>query len=89
MTLPQKEMVDSHKETNDVVADERDVEQAAVAQEEPTEKDHELVTVATSASERLPFSKVRCFALVATVAAAPYLTVRTSDASRPCCKANA
>jgi hypothetical protein len=69
-------MDDSHKGTNDALAEERDVEQVAMAQEEPAEKDHELVTVATSASERLPFSKVRCFALVATVAAAPYLTVR-------------
>jgi hypothetical protein len=75
-------MNNSYEETNDVVAEERDVERAVIAQEEPTEKDHELVMVATTASERLPFSKVRCFALVATVAAAPYLTVRTLDASK-------
>jgi hypothetical protein len=77
-------MDDNYKGTEDVVAtqaDERDVERMAIAQE-PTEKEHELVTVATTASERLPFSKVRCFALVATVAAAPYLTVRSSYAPK-------
>lgn len=39
------------------------------------EKDKELVAVDTSASERLPFSKARCIALVATIAAAPILSV--------------
>jgi hypothetical protein len=34
-----------------------------------------LVAVSTTASERLPFSKARCVALVTTIAAAPFLSV--------------
>jgi hypothetical protein len=52
--------------------DDRDLEHAANSDE----KDNELVAVTTTASQRLPFSKARCIALVATVAAAPFLTVR-------------
>lgn len=78
-------MDDNRKQTDHVAVgedDHRDIEQAVPAQHESDEKDHELVTIATTASERLPFSKVRCFALVATVAAAPYLTVRISHTLR-------
>jgi hypothetical protein len=52
--------------------DDRDLEHAVNSDE----KDNELVAVTTTASQRLPFSKARCIALVATVAAAPFLTVR-------------
>jgi hypothetical protein len=43
------------------------------------EKEEGLVAVSTAASERLPFSKARCVALVGTIAAAPFLSV-----SKPC-----
>ena len=43
------------------------------------EKDEGLVVVDTSASERLPFSKARCVALVTTIAAAPFLSVSMPD----------
>lgn len=39
------------------------------------EKEGELLAVTTTASERLPFSKARCVALVTTIAAAPFLSV--------------
>jgi hypothetical protein len=77
-------MIDSSQKDDVVLAsqkNEQDIEQAVVAPQDPTEKDNELVAVSTTASERLPFSKVRSIALVATVAAAPFLTVsvRYSD----------
>jgi hypothetical protein len=68
-------MDDGFKRPDDVVTKEkgdRDLEHAA----DSDEKDNELVAVTTAASQRLPFSKARCIALVATVAAAPFLTVR-------------
>jgi hypothetical protein len=67
-------MDDGFKKPEDVGAKEtdRDLEHAANSDE----KDNELVAVTTAASQRLPFSKARCIALVATVAAAPFLTVR-------------
>jgi hypothetical protein len=68
-------MDDGSKKLDDVGAkemDDRDLEHAANSDE----KDNELVAVTTTASQRLPFSKARCIALVATVAAAPFLTVR-------------
>jgi len=43
------------------------------------EKENGLVAVDTSASERLPFSKARCVALVTTIAAAPFLSVSMPD----------
>jgi hypothetical protein len=73
-------MDDGFKKPDDVVAKEmesRDVERAQ-GDEGPNEKDNELVAVATTASERLHFSKARTVALVATVAAAPFLSVRWS-----------
>ncbi|KAI4908417.1 hypothetical protein J4E90_009042 [Alternaria incomplexa] len=45
------------------------------------EKEHGLVAVDTSASERLPFSKARCVALVTTIAAAPFLSTMAVQAS--------
>jgi hypothetical protein len=51
--------------------DDRDLEQVASSDA----KDNQLVAVTTAASQRLPFSKARSIALVATVAAAPFLTV--------------
>jgi hypothetical protein len=75
VTAAREEMDEGFKKSDDVVAKEkedRDLEHAANSDE----KDNELVAVTTSASERLPFSKARCIALVATVAAAPFLTVR-------------
>ena len=66
-------MDDGIKKADDFVAKEkdRDVENA-----------NELMAVntAASASEQLPFSKARSVALVATVAAAPFLSVRISNA---------
>jgi len=46
------------------------------------EKEDGLVAVDTSASERLPFSKARCVALVTTIAAAPFLSVRMINRCR-------
>jgi hypothetical protein len=73
-------MDDGFKKPDDVVAKEiesRDLERAQ-HEEEPSEKDNELMAVATTASERVPFSKARTVALVATVAAAPFLSVTHS-----------
>lgn len=39
----------------------------------------QLTTIDTSASQKLPFSKARCIAIVATIAAAPFLSVRFSN----------
>jgi hypothetical protein len=61
-------MADEFKQPDAIVAKEKgdgDVEHA----------DNELVAVETAASERLPFSKARSVALVASVAAAPFLSV--------------
>lgn len=52
-----------------------DLERVVTSQQPVDEKDEELVVVNTTASERLPFSKARCTALVATIAAAPFLSV--------------
>lgn len=52
---------------------------AAPQTADDVEKHNGLVAVDTSASERLPFSKARCVALVTTIAAAPFLSV-----SKPC-----
>jgi hypothetical protein len=68
-------MDDGFKKPDDVVAkdkDGRDVENAVAH----GDKNNELVAVSTAASERMPFSKARTVALVATVAAAPFLSVR-------------
>ena len=65
-------MGDVSKRSDEVLAyqkDDRDVEQAVSAARNPTEKDNELVAVTTTASERLPFSKVRSIALVTAVSA--------------------
>jgi hypothetical protein len=48
------------------------------------DKDDGLVPVQTTASERLPFSKARCVALVTTIAAAPFLSV-SNHPSYPSC----
>jgi hypothetical protein len=76
-------MDDGFKKPDEVIANEEDKEQldlerAVTMQQVPNEKnnDEELVAVDTRASERLPFSKARCVILVATVAAAPFLSVR-------------
>lgn len=53
-----------------------DLERVVTAPQPAGEKDGDLVAVDTAASERLPFSKARCVALVATIAAAPFLSVR-------------
>jgi hypothetical protein len=45
------------------------------ADHDNNDKDDGLVAVETTASERLPFSKARCVALVTTIAAAPFLSV--------------
>ncbi|KAL5116379.1 hypothetical protein ACEQ8H_005727 [Pleosporales sp. CAS-2024a] len=77
-------MAESLQKSDDILAmqkDGNDIEQAVDADPEPEEKDNDLVTVATRASERLPFSKVRSIALVATVAAAPFLTTFNTQAS--------
>jgi hypothetical protein len=77
-------MDDGFKKPDDVVAKEMvsrlDLERAQ--HDEPNEKDNDLVAVATTASERLHFSKTRTVALVATVAAAPFLSVRSSTSCR-------
>jgi hypothetical protein len=65
-------MTDGDEKTLQHEAGVTDLERVVTAQEE---KDEELVTTNTAASEHLPFSKARCVALVATVAAAPFLSV--------------
>lgn len=70
-------MDDGFKKPEEVVAkeqDDRDVEQAVAK----GEKDEGLVATTTATSENLPFSKARCVALVATVGAAPFLSVRSA-----------
>lgn len=69
-------MDDGFKKPDDVVAKEKDVKKV-VAKDE---MNNGLVAVNTATSERLPFSKARSVALVATVAAAPFLSVRSSGA---------
>jgi hypothetical protein len=72
------DMHDGFKRPDDVVAKEKeveDVEKAIAGQNGKVDKD-EVTRVSTSASEpELPFSKARTVALVATVAAAPFLSV--------------
>jgi hypothetical protein len=71
-------MDDGFQRPDDVVAKEKeaeDVEKATSRQNENNEKG-ELMRVETMASaSELPFSKARTVALVATVAAAPFLSV--------------
>lgn len=55
-----------------------DLERVVSAQQVPHEKDGELVAVESADGERLPFSKARCVALVATIAAAPFLSVSSA-----------
>jgi hypothetical protein len=76
-------MDDGFKKPDEVVANEEekeklDLERVVTMQQVPNEKyaDEELAAVDTRASEQLPFSKARCVILVATVAAAPFLSVR-------------
>ena len=52
-----------------------DLERVLTAQHTADEKDEELVVVNTSASQKLPFSKARCVALVASMASATFLSV--------------
>ncbi|XPS92338.1 hypothetical protein M3J09_001735 [Ascochyta lentis] len=77
-------MDDGFKQPDDVVAKEKeaeDVEKAIAGQNEKGEKD-EVTRVSTSASEpELLFSKARTVALVATVAAAPFLSTMAVQAS--------
>jgi len=71
-------MDDGFKKPEEIVAKEKDgqdLERAMTAQQASMEKDEKLVAASTAASERLPFSKARCIALVATVGAAPFLSV--------------
>jgi|TARA_R110002003_G_scaffold25_7_gene1183 hypothetical protein len=71
-------MDDGFKKPEEFLAKEKDgedLERAVTAPQLGKEKGEELVAVTTSASERLPFSKARCVALVATVGAAPFLSV--------------
>ena len=75
-------MDDGFKKPEEIVAKEKDgqdLERAMTAQQASVEKDEKLVAVSTAASERLPFSKARCIALVATVGAAPFLSVSNED----------
>jgi hypothetical protein len=55
-----------------------DLERVVTATQPPDEKDGDLVMVDTAASQKLPFSKARCVALVAAIAAAPFLSVGAS-----------
>ncbi|KAH6881276.1 major facilitator superfamily domain-containing protein [Alternaria rosae] len=54
---------------------------AAPQTADDVEKHNGLVAIDTSASERLPFSKARCVALVTTIAAAPFLSTMAVQAS--------
>jgi hypothetical protein len=68
-----------------VVAKEKegyDLERAMTAQQQHSaEKRDDLVPVNTTEAERLPFSKARCITLVATIAAAPFLSTFAVQAS--------
>jgi hypothetical protein len=67
------------KKPDDVMVKEKgnpDLERALAAEDVSNEKEKELVAIITSASAQLPFSKARSVALIATVAAAPFLSVR-------------
>ncbi|KAF2130493.1 MFS general substrate transporter [Dothidotthia symphoricarpi CBS 119687] len=60
----------------------QDSERAVVAHQAYDEKDEELAAVRTADSVReLPFSKARCVALVATIAAAPFLSTMAVQAT--------
>jgi hypothetical protein len=52
-----------------------DLERVVTVPQQLDEKDGELVAVDTAASQKLPFPKARCVALVAAIAAAPFLSV--------------
>jgi hypothetical protein len=52
-----------------------DLERVVTAPQQPDEKDEDLVAVNTASSQRLPFPKARCVALVTAIAAAPFLSV--------------
>lgn len=57
-----------------------ELERVVTAPQLPTgEKDEEVVRIETAASQRLPFSKARCVALVTTIAAAPFLSVSSLE----------
>ncbi|KAJ4371162.1 hypothetical protein N0V83_004378 [Neocucurbitaria cava] len=59
-----------------------ELERVVTAPQLPSgEKDEEVVRIETTASQRLPFSKARCVALVTTVAAAPFLSTMAVQAS--------
>jgi hypothetical protein len=68
-------MDDGFRRPDDVVAKEREAEDVEKATGRQDAKD-EITRVSTTASEpELPFSKARTIALVATIAAAPFLSV--------------
>lgn len=74
------EMDDGFKKPEEIVAkeqDDRDVERAVAADE----KSQEVVAATPAVPENTPFSKARCTAIVATVACAPFLSVRRSQAT--------
>ncbi|KAL6712226.1 hypothetical protein ACN47E_000103 [Coniothyrium glycines] len=58
-----------------------DLERVVTAPKPANEKDADVVAVDTTASEHLPFSKARSVALVATVAAAPFLSTMAVQAT--------
>jgi hypothetical protein len=85
MIVHLEDMGNNSKKPDDYIAKEKrslDLERAFVAEEAPIEKENELVAIVTAASEQLPFSRTRSIALVATVAAAPFLSVRRSAIHR-------
>ena len=72
-------MDDGFKKPEELVPkeqDDRDVERAVKADE----KNQGVVASTPALPENLPFSKARCIAIVATVACAPFLSVRNSAA---------
>src|SRR4051812_257987 len=75
-------MDDGFKSTTiDGIVQEKDLERVATGAH-VAEAEEELDAVNTAASEHLPFSKARCVALVATIAAAPFLNVGESRPSK-------
>ena len=69
-------MDDGFKKPEEIVAKEKEGHNV---EENSAEKDEELAPVTTAASERSPLSKARSIALVATVGAAPFLSVSYQD----------
>lgn len=64
------------KKQNNALEKEKDESDSGQARRTPPGEEQDLGVVTLTTSEELPFSKARCVVLVATVGAAPFLSVR-------------